>query len=79
MPNPGTRVGLALLGLRVSERLDVFLLWRRKFGRPAERLVLTWRELDALEVFGAVDWHTDGLGSPYYKGVPIIMATPEAT
>ena len=77
MLNPSKRVGPALQGLRLSLRLDVFLLWRRKLGRPATRLVLTWGQLDALEHFGAVEWHTDVLGSPFYKNVPIIMATME--
>ena len=58
-------------GVALAERLDIFILYRGRHGRPPERLALTRAEIDALYLAVLLERHHQA--PPTYRGFPVVV------
>jgi hypothetical protein len=67
----------AVNGVALAERLDIFLLYRERFGKRPERLALSHAEIDALKAGDLLtfDLHKLAAGetAPFYRGIPVVV------
>jgi len=65
----------ALSGVALAERLDIFILYRGRHGRPPDRLALTRPEIDALYAADLLELHHREAGDPvpFYAGFPVVL------
>ena len=64
---------LAAFGVGVADDIDRFLAARSVRLKPPTRLILTWRQFDALEECQLIDWQAPD-ARPEYRGFPILIA-----
>jgi hypothetical protein len=67
----------AVSGVALAERLDIFILYRGRLGRPPERLALTRPEIDALYQADLLELHIATAtrtepARPFYRGFPVV-------
>lgn len=68
----------AVSGVALAERLDIFILYRGRLGRPPERLALTRPEIDSLYAADLIELHWPGHGInrpavPFFHGFPVVQ------
>ncbi len=68
----------AVHGVALADRLDIFILYRGRLGRPPERLALTRPEIDSLYAADLLELHkphlvTPDAARPFYRGFPVVL------
>lgn len=68
----------AFSGVALAQRLDIFILYRGRHGKPPERLALTRPEIDALYAADLLELQKPHLATPdaarpFYRGFPVVL------
>ena len=74
----------AVHGVALADRLDIFILYRGRLGRPPERLALSRPEIDSLYAADLIELHHRTIPAddrspgryapvPFYRGFPVVL------